>query len=412
MPAQHATLSASASHRWIACPGSIALSNSLPEAGSGNAASREGTMLHAVLEHCLRTGATPDAVKVSGYSLDTDTNPVAGDTGDYELTPDQVDAVDVALSVARSLPGVVVPEMRISYGTAIGQPNDVAWGTCDIHSYDDGTVYVCDAKFGRGFVGATDNTQMLLYAAGVVEALELLGSEVHTVDMRIVQPFIHNHDSQWVISREQLRERVEGAPKASAALAMQAIRFMDAMPQTDASVRQFYDQFVSAGTSQCKWCKAKPVCRKAQQFAETAAMSNMSAYHGTITDALDMIPFLEGFIADVRNHALQQALGGETVPGYKLVVGREGNRRYEDEAKAAQSLRQAGMTDDVIMSEPALKTPAQLEKALAKSMGKEDAKATVDRLCVRNPAKPALVPADDPRPAWSKQASEDEFDVL
>ena len=53
MPSKHARCSASAAHRWINCPGSVALSDQCPDPGSSSYAD-EGTVAHELAELKLR----------------------------------------------------------------------------------------------------------------------------------------------------------------------------------------------------------------------------------------------------------------------------------------------------------------------------------------------------------------------
>lgn len=53
MPSKHARCSASAAHRWINCPGSVALSDQCPDPGSSSYAD-EGTVAHNLAELKLR----------------------------------------------------------------------------------------------------------------------------------------------------------------------------------------------------------------------------------------------------------------------------------------------------------------------------------------------------------------------
>ena len=49
-PKLHAKLSASGAHRWMACPGSVAAEDGLPDKSSSFA--EEGTIAHDVMEKC------------------------------------------------------------------------------------------------------------------------------------------------------------------------------------------------------------------------------------------------------------------------------------------------------------------------------------------------------------------------
>ena len=53
MPTKHARCSASAAHRWINCPGSVALSDQCPDPGASSYAD-EGTLAHSLAELKLR----------------------------------------------------------------------------------------------------------------------------------------------------------------------------------------------------------------------------------------------------------------------------------------------------------------------------------------------------------------------
>ena len=58
MSQKHAELSPSKSSRWIACPGSIALSREAPPQETSSYA-QEGTAQHTVAENCLRKERDP-----------------------------------------------------------------------------------------------------------------------------------------------------------------------------------------------------------------------------------------------------------------------------------------------------------------------------------------------------------------
>jgi hypothetical protein len=61
----HATLSPSSAVRWMACPGSVALTAGMPDHGSDHAA--EGTVAHEVAQRCLQ--GSVDAASMIGWKF-------------------------------------------------------------------------------------------------------------------------------------------------------------------------------------------------------------------------------------------------------------------------------------------------------------------------------------------------------
>lgn len=158
---KHAKLSASASHRWLVCPGSVRANEHKPFEQSVHAL--EGTSAHALLEVCLRLGADPE------------------DFYDKKLAPDlmpvdegMIDGVGYALDYVRAYvanhPDTnVLIEHTVHYGESIGCEDDEAFGTSDI-ILDNHPVEVVslDYKHGIGIpVAVKDNSQLGLYLTGM-----------------------------------------------------------------------------------------------------------------------------------------------------------------------------------------------------------------------------------------------------
>jgi len=158
---KHAVLSASASHRWLVCPGSVAANAG--DKRESSPAAVEGTSAHALLEVCLRLDAEPE--EFLGQVLDAGLMPV--DDG-------MVDGVGYALDYTRAYvgnnPGArVLVEQRVHYGEQIGTTAQVAFGTSDIiidnHPKE---VVSLDYKHGIGIsVSVKDNSQLRLYLLGM-----------------------------------------------------------------------------------------------------------------------------------------------------------------------------------------------------------------------------------------------------
>ena len=65
--------------------------------------------------------------------------------------------------------------------------------------------------------------------------------------------------------------------------------------------------------------------------------------------------------------------------------------------------------ESLLWATPKLQSPAQLEKAMKKLKLPTD---RIEGLVVRNPARPTLVPVDDPRPQWIEGDIANEFDKI
>lgn len=403
---KHSIFSASAAHRWVACPGSIALSEGIPDTSS--AAAQEGTMLHEVMDWCFRN--------------DKD----ASDWSEGLLNDEQEDAVQECLDYVRDIPGSGrFYEMQVTYGRVINQDDELAFGTLDVAILDGTHLHVLDAKFGRRYVGAEDNYQMLLYAIGVVDALEVLGDEVKTLSLHIMQPRISGwgRAKPWEIKREDLAKHA----KVFEAQSAKAYAAMENPTPTDP---KWQAEYLNPTLEGCQWCRAKMQCPSFMQIAKdatkqvkTATMDEFDEVvkkvpEEDLAEAMSMVPFLEMFISEVNRETMSRLTNGDSVPGYKLVQGRAGNRRWEKEGEdLAKTLSALGLPDPY--DKPKILSPAKVERQLidlvAKDTGmkKTEAKIVVQEdinpLIVRSAPRPTVVTEDTPGTPWVASADISEF---
>ena len=212
---QHAKLSASGSSRWIACPGSVAAEEGLPDRTSKYA--QEGI----------------DAAEIADRALKSDVQAMAL-CGDFHRAM----AIQEYLDYVRNIPGEISSEVRVHYDhVAPG-----GFGTCDAIVWDAERrdCHIVDLKFGRGVhVDVEENSQLLLYAIG---ADALYGPEraVARWVLHIVQPRTGNY-GRWELSPDELAERArEMSVAARAALEPDAPRI--------------------PGEVQCRFCLAAGNC--------------------------------------------------------------------------------------------------------------------------------------------------------
>ena len=95
----------------------------------------------------------------------------------------------------------------------------------------------------------------------------------------------------------------------------------------------------------CRFCKAKAECRERAEtnlalarydFEKPALLDDEE-----ITDILGKVDTLTTWAADIKEYALQQAIGGKEWSGWKLVEGRT-NRKYTDDTDVASAVEHAG----------------------------------------------------------------------
>lgn len=391
----HSTYSASAAYRWLSCPGSLALTKQAPTGrGSGTAAMR-GTAAHEVAAEYLQG---PDDVPV-----DCEGREVEVEGTRITLDDDLASQVATYVEYVRSIEGLRLVEVQSNYATSLGLDQEEAWGTADAVVVQDRTVYNIDLKTGRTWVGATNNTQMLLYTAGVAEALDAIGlwEDVDEVVLVIVQPAVKDAPDEWRLTRAEFEAEIAKL-KERAAVTEQAL-----LSFTGLEDEVWAERYLRPSEDACKFCPAASFCpalRKATEIANQKAEVLMLS-QAKLNDAVARIPLIEAWIEAIQAEAYRQAAEGKEGLDFKLVLGRQGNRRWADEAAAEKRLLEM-VERDKVFTQPKLKTPSQVEKALPKGFKLDE------ELVVRSPAKPTLVAKEDPRPAWSENNIADEFEVV
>lgn len=362
------------------CPGSVRLSENCANKGSRPAA--EGTLAHDIAARCLATGASPvgalnRTAKVDGYDVTCDQEMVDG----VQFYIDTL-AADAAKGDKTFTEVDLTPPLATIHPDLGGTADFVRWRPKAKH------MHVFDFKYGAGhLVAAKDNKQLKMYALG---ALLNLGKPAKEVTVTIVQPRIEHEDGRvrdWTFPAQDLLDFAADAAES-------ASRTHDASAP------------LVPGEAQCRWCPAARVCpelEKKQHALVAAEFTGVTTYDPqALGRALDAIPLVEARIKALREFAYAEAERGNPPPGYKLVAKRA-IRRWVDEAAVRTWAEQRAINP---FEEPALKSPAQLEKGLTKDQKKE-----IAEMVAAVSSGHTLAPADDKRPAVHKALAE-EFAVV
>lgn len=373
MPSTHARLSSSSAHRWLNCPGSIQLTEGMPNKSSAYA--EEGTVAHALAELKLhdyldRLDPSKDAAELERIKSSEHY------CGEMEEATDFYKDI-VAGKLLEAGPEA---ELMVEQPFMLDQWVPEGFGTADAVIISGHVIEVCDLKYGKGVrVDAAKNPQLMLYGLGAAHLFEEL-YDFDAVRMTIIQPRL-DHVSTYEMSLYDLLEWANFyvAPIARAA----------------------YDgcEDFEAG-EWCRFCSAKAVCRtRANANLELAKLEfkkpNLLSDE-EIGSILTKSEELEKWVKDVEDYALEQAVReGKHFDGYKLVEGRS-IRKYADDLKVAEAFKAAGF-EEALIYERKLYGITAMEKIVGKKRFTE----ILGDLVVKPAGKLTLVPESDKRAAVS-----------
>lgn len=373
MPGSHSTYAPSAAHRWVRCPGSIALTAGADDGGSIHAA--EGTAAHELAERSLRSGREPaefkgEIIEADGYQ--------------FEVDASMIEHVTSYTTAVLARPGELFIEQRLDLSNVLKEPDQ--GGTGDAVIIEDGMLEVHDLKYGRkGTVYAEGNEQLMLYAAGAADMYDLLGP-FHTYRLFIHQPRQGRIDSAEITAAE-LDDFIG---TARAAVIVSKLAEPELVP----------------GEKQCRWCPAKVSCPALAAHIADTVFEDVS--RGTVqeppAEPLDLavargrVDLIQSWCKAVCAETEARLTAGLPVPGYKLIRGRRGARQWADPDEAEKRLKKARVKVDT-MYRRTLISPTQAEQALTPARFKN-----IQDLIEQPDGKLQVAPESDPRPAVDQTA--------
>lgn len=373
MPNVHSRFPASASHRWMNCPGSIRLSEQVPQETTTSYA-EEGTLAHAIAEQKLLI-AIDKTVKAAELKKLTKDPMYDGEMD--EATTFYAGLVMEHYNAAGDSAELMI-EQRVDFSDWVPD----GFGTSDAIIVNDDTIEVIDLKYGKGVrVDAEGNSQMRLYALG---ACAMFGDlyDFEKVRMTIVQPRLDHVSTEEI----DLHDLLEWAKVYVVPAALEAAK----------------DDAPLAAGDWCRWCPARAICRKRAEANLELARYDFQPGDllepDEIAEILGKVDELTKWAADIEAYALQQALNGEHYDGYKLVEGRS-VRKYKDELQVAEKLKAEGFSEAVLYERKLLGITA-----MEKLVGKKKFTETLGDLVEKPAGKPVLVPESDKREAINSAA--------
>ncbi len=359
---KHALLSASSSHRWLNCPPSARLCESYEDVASDYA--QQGTDAHSLCEYKLKKALEIKAknpTKSLSY-YDEEMENCAESYAEY--------VIEQYMKAKNNCSDpLVLIEQRLDFSNYVPE----GFGTGDCVIVADNTLSVIDYKHGQGvLVEAENNPQMMCYALGALELFDGI-YDIENINMTIFQPRRENV-STYSISKTELLNWANDVLKPTAELAYNG-----------------GGEF-KAG-EHCRFCKAKATCRKRAEYNLLLAKYEFEL-PSQLEDAeieviLSKADELVSWVTDVKEYALQSAIGGKKWTDWKLVEGRS-NRRYVNENTVADTVKAEGYDpyEHKVLG----------VTAMTKLLGKAKFEELLGGLIEKPQGKPTLVIRTDKRP--------------
>jgi len=367
---KHAYLSASASHRWLACPPSAKLCANIPDQASEYA--QQGTDCHELCAYLVEKALGREVIDPTENLTyyDAEMQNCAEEYRNYVL--EQIEATKEFCKDPQ-----VMIEQRLDFSRWV----ENGFGTGDCVIVADEVLQIIDYKHGLGvLVSAGDdehggNSQMMCYALG---ALEVFGDiyDINQIKMTIFQPRRENI-STYTISRDDL------------------LKWANEVLAPTAQLAYVGEGEFKAG-DHCTFCKVKATCRKRAEYNLELAKYDFEM-PATLDDTeiaaiLEKVDEMISWENDIKDYALKQAQSGVHFEGWKIVEGRS-NRKYTDEEAVAFKVKDAGF-------DPYEKKLLGVT-AMSTLLGKKKFEELLGGLIYKPPGKPALVPESDKRPAMN-----------
>lgn len=364
------------------------MSKGIGDTGSSYAA--EGTWAHKLAEvrlegrEALTEGEVADLVGLTGEVYDT----AAMD-----------EPVRYYVDYVKGLGGDLFTEQRLSLTEITGEEG--ARGTADAVILRGSELVIADLKYGQGVkVDAVENPQLTIYAGAAVRTFApMMDEELAQIRLIIIQPRL-DHVSEWTLTPAELEARLDAISKAAA----EARREMAAGDTAE--------WHLCPGLPQCRFCPARGRCRELARFALTAA--GLEELKGTVPkldtcmigETLGKLDLIQSWIDGMRQVAEEELLKGHRIPGWKLVAGRAGPRKWGDKEAADRVLAEKGVPDSVRFVRE-LVSPTQAEKLAKSGQITEEQWQAVQGEITRSEPKPAVVPESDPREPWTPLTAAD-----
>jgi hypothetical protein len=378
----------------------MVLSEGLPERKSMPAA--RGTVAHLLASDDMSYGKPPSDWLGQSFYVTTQGDFVKAGTPEaikVDVDEDMIESIESYLASLRAKiePGdIVLIEQKVPIGRFTGEEG--ATGTADAIIIKPRTLHVDDYKSGFHLIEPEQNWQGMMYALGALDEYELI-QEFDEIVITIHQPE-HGPPRSWSTTPAELRKFEVRVAKAALKVRMAGL---DDLPPSDP---QWQQDFLKTSNDGCRYCPARATCPALKAEVDAAVAQEFD----DLTDdglgaSMSMIERVEAWAKAVRAEVERRLLSRKPVPGFKLVTGRRGPRKWSGEV---DELLVAHLADKAY--EKKLISPTTAEKLLKKTA--PASWLMVAEHVTQSDGKPSVAPATDKREEYTPGASADEFEML
>lgn len=378
-------LNPSAADRWTTCTASpqFILDNWDKLPPSDTVFSLEGTTAHTIAKNTLLE------IETNYYTLSEAPTPVTPEmrwhAWNYAEYVNNLREPGSKLLVEQKLPLWYMPGRNAIVDAAVINPS---------------SLHVIDYKYGEGVaVSPERNLQMAIYTRSVIE------------NDRTVIPNSLRHAAPVSLHIYQPRGRDAEEPfKVWETTWGEVHQLTCKIEQKATNVKMGGDVVFAPSDKACQWCQAKAICPERQKQL-TAGISDLTVIpdgdkHLRPVQAVSLAelaaivkhgPAIIKWVKDAQAYALAWMKEGHTVPGFKLVTGRQGDRAWMDEKAAAKLLLETTILKEEEVWTKKLISVAQVEEKLGKKVFKKE----LTNLVTRSPGQQVIAPIDDKRESVS-----------
>jgi hypothetical protein len=372
MSAHSNVVGGSSAARFLGCPGSRAIIDSLPEAvDRPSSYATEGSALHQVVAELL-LNFDEEPSSYLGKTI------AVKDEGTVTISLELLN--DCVLPALAWFESTIPDSAQIQVETRVTFPGiEGAFGTCDLIAHDPGKkTYVNDWKFGSGVTVKASypdpddpefeliNPQLLFYACGARHSYPHMFPRDFPlpIELSIVQPRGRGGDTVTSVTvwhsdldafEVALQDAVKLSEKAGAPIKLgDYCRFAvcrTSCPLQLAPMLDFQDLYA----------KSPDDVVNVKKFAT----------EDVLADIMNLAELIEPVIIEARAQAHKLLEAGGAIPGWKLVPKRATRKWALDEPFILQGLRALKIKKAMAFAY-SLKTPAQIEKLLPKGKNLPD----------------------------------------